>query len=58
MAFVEAQGLKAGQLAKEAFEREVHRMRAVENAKVLASFKIKLPKGFAERAFRESRDAR
>jgi hypothetical protein len=58
VAFVEALGLKAGQLAKEAFQREVRRLRAREHAKELASFRVKLPRGLAERAVRETRDAR
>jgi CO/xanthine dehydrogenase FAD-binding subunit len=58
VAYVESHGVKASQLAKEAFEREVHRMRAEDHAKAIAAFKIKLPKGFAERVIREARDSR
>lgn len=56
--FVEGRGLRPSQLAKEAFEREVRRLRAQEHARELQSLNVKLPPGFAERAVREDRDAR
>ena len=58
VSYVEAHGLKASQLAKEAFEREVRRLRAEDHGKRIAAFNIKLPKGLAEKAVREARDAR
>lgn len=58
VAFVEGLGLKAGQLAKEAFEREVRRLRAEQHVLDLEALRVKLPKSFAEKAVRESRDAR
>jgi len=58
VAFVEGKGLKASALAKEAFEREVRRLRAEEHAHQLEAFNVKLPKGLAEKAVRASRDER
>lgn len=54
--FLKARGLVPSQLAKEAFEREVRRLKAQEHGQTLARLGVKPPKGLAERAVREGRD--
>jgi hypothetical protein len=56
--FLKRLGVKPAELAKEAFEREVRRLRAEVHARELEALGLKLPKGLAERAVRESRDER
>lgn len=56
--FLRSQGLKASEVAKAAFEREVRRLRAKEYARRLAEFRVTLPPGEASRAIREARDSR
>lgn len=58
ISFVESRGLKASQVAKEAFEKEVRRLRAEEHARELEELDLELPKGFGEKAVRSGRDAR
>lgn len=57
-AFLRERGVTPSQFAKEAFEREVRRLRAEAHAGTLAKLGVKLPKGEAERAVRQARDER
>lgn len=56
--FLRGLGLKPSEIAREAFEREVRRLRAEQHARELEAFKVTLPPGLAARAVRESRDER
>jgi hypothetical protein len=56
--FVKSKGLKPGELAKAAFEKEIRRLRAAEHARAIEELNVKVPKGLAAKAVRESRDSR
>lgn len=57
IAFIEKLGLNANEVAREAFEREVRRLKAEEKVKKLRSYKIRLAPGEAARLVREDRDS-
>ena len=57
IAYVEGLGLNPNEVAREAFEREVRRLRAEAKVKKLRSFKIRLAPGEAARLVREDRDS-
>lgn len=57
IAFVEKLGLNPNEVAREAFEREVRRLKAEEKVKKLRSYTIRLAPGEAARLVREDRDS-
>jgi len=57
IAYVEGLGLNPNEVAREAFEREVRRLRAEAKVKKLRSFNIRLEPGEAARLVREDRDS-
>lgn len=58
IAFVESLGLNANDVAREAFEREVRRLKAEAKVKKLRSFNIRLGGESAAKLVREERDRR
>ncbi len=58
VAFVEKLGLNPNEVAREAFEAEVRRLRAKAKFAKLRSFNVKLAPGEAARLVREDRDSR
>lgn len=59
IAFLRKKGLKASEVAKRAFAREVRALRAADLAAELASLNLRpLPAGEAARIVREARDSR
>ena len=56
--FLAGLGLKASEVAKAAFEREVRRLRAKAYAETLRGYRVRLAPGEAARAVREARDSR
>lgn len=58
VAYVESKGIKPSALAKEAFEKEVRRLRAKDHEEFLKNLKLKAQSGDATRAVREMREER
>jgi hypothetical protein len=58
IAFLSELGLKASEVAKAAFEREIRRLRAKALADMLRTYNVKLAPGEAAKVIREMRDSR
>lgn len=57
LSYVAGLGLNPNEVARDAFAREVRRLKAEEKVKKLRAFKIKLAPGEAARLVREERDS-
>jgi hypothetical protein len=54
--YVASIGLNPNEVAREAFEREVRRLKAEQKVKKLRTFKVKLAPGEAAKLARQARD--